>query len=303
MGRALGILFLVVFGLCGATFGAETLRVATYNVRNYLSMDRMLEDGFRMNYPKPESEKAVVRDTIRSVAPDILALQEIGSEEYLLELRDDLAREGLVYEGWAIALATDEVRRTAALWKGEVAVEAVSHADLGFRHFGEAVTVKRGLLELKLLDEQGQGRASVFVAHLKSRYTDDKRDPRSARRRAGEAEAARERILQLYPEPESSRYLVVGDLNDGPNSSPVQRFLTKGPRVLARLLPAEDLSGLSWTHDYRKGGEYSSIDHMLVSIGWMEMRDAKATIADRPDYYEGSDHRMVWVDVALPAGD
>ncbi len=263
----------------------------------------MLEDGFRMNYPKPESEKSVVRATIHSVAPDILTLQEIGSEDYLLELRDDLASEGLVYDGWAIALASDEVRRTAALWKGEIPIEAVTHADLRFRHFGEEALVKRGLLELRLLDGRGQGRASVFVAHLKSRYTDDKRDPRSDRRRAMEAEAARERILRLYPEPESSRYLVVGDLNDGPNSSPVRRFLAKGPRAMARLLPAADSGGLNWTHDYRKGGEYSWIDHALVSVGWIEMNEARATIVDRPDFYEGSDHRMVWVDVVLPAGE
>ncbi len=279
---------------------AETLRVASYNVRNYLCMDRLVEGAFRLDYPKPEKEKAVVRATIRSVEPDILALQEIGSLEFLLELRDDLAREGLRYDGYAIAEAADETRRLGALWKAERVIEAVTHADIAFTYFGQRLPMKRGLLELKLGRGGSQPSASIFVAHLKSRYTDDRRDTQSAKRRAREAQAARDRILELFPDPSNQRFLIVGDLNDGPDSGAVGRFIAKGRRPLTRMIELTDRSGLRWTHDYRKAGMYSQIDYILVSPGWPGMASLRGQIADRPDYYEGSDHRLIWVDCPLP---
>jgi hypothetical protein len=44
---------LVYFLLVGAAF-AESLRVATYNVRNYLEVDRWVDGRYRPQFPKPE---------------------------------------------------------------------------------------------------------------------------------------------------------------------------------------------------------------------------------------------------------
>jgi endonuclease/exonuclease/phosphatase family metal-dependent hydrolase len=76
----------------------DELRVATYNLRNYLVMDRYFDDQWRPEYPKPEIEKTAIRRVITGVAPDILVLQELGGSEFLEELRSDLARDGLHYE-------------------------------------------------------------------------------------------------------------------------------------------------------------------------------------------------------------
>ncbi len=276
----------------------EKIRIATYNLRNYLSMDRLVQGQFRLDYPKPESEKAVVRKTIVQAAPDVLAVQEIGSQAELEELQDDLRQEGLPFSSVYLLEADDDTRHIGALWNERVNVRGKAHADLEFELFGESMKVKRGLLELQVQAGEG-GALSVFVLHLKSKYTTDKRDPQSTIRRTKEAHAARERILDLFPDPNESPFLIVGDLNDHRNSSPVRRFLIRGDLGISHILDARDGSELIWTHYYKKGGEYSLLDYMLASPGLLRAFQTKSGIVDLPDYYEGSDHRLVWTDLEL----
>src|SRR5436190_20095185 len=101
--------------LCGLLFSpisvgpiaAETLTVASYNIENYGPADRMTEAGFRKDYPKPEAEKQALRRVIRALNADVLALQEMGGQPYLDELRRDLKAEGLDYPHAALATAVD----------------------------------------------------------------------------------------------------------------------------------------------------------------------------------------------------
>ncbi|MDQ8182178.1 endonuclease/exonuclease/phosphatase family protein [Pelagicoccus sp. SDUM812005] len=276
----------------------EPLRIATYNLRNYLLMDRQVDGRFRLEYPKPEAEKAVVRRTILEAAPDLLAVQEIGTWDELEELRDDLEQEGLPYESVFVLEADDETRRIGALWRAGIEVEPIAHDDLSFSLFGDEMRVKRGMLELRVRAGEGPP-FSVFVLHLKSKYTTDRRDPQSTQRRTKEAHAARERILERFPDPSRSPFMIVGDLNDHRNSSPVRRFLVRGDLQISQILEARDRSGLIWTHYYKKGGEYSLLDYMLASPGLTSIYETRSEIVDRADYYEGSDHRLVWTDLSL----
>lgn len=41
----------------GAAVEFAGLRIATYNLENYVSADRMTQAGFRKEYPKPERER------------------------------------------------------------------------------------------------------------------------------------------------------------------------------------------------------------------------------------------------------
>lgn len=288
-----------VLGGSVCTLQAEPgrLRIATYNLQNYLEMDRIVKGRFRMDYPKRELEKSVVRETIREADADVLAIQEIGSLAHLLELRDDLAAEGLNYEGAYVLVADDSERRIGALWKAGWDVEAVPHTDLDFRYFSHREKIKRGLLELKIRPVDTDESIAVFVLHLKSRYTTDDRDPSAERRRTSEAQAARDRILELYPDPGVSKFVIVGDLNDQRNSSAVRRVLNRGNVQISEICDAKDRSGLIWTHYYQKGGEYSLIDYMLVSPA-LKRDLLQSEILDRRDFFEGSDHRLVWSDFA-----
>lgn len=288
----------VVFFGAFAQGEGTTIRVASYNVRNYLSMDRIVEGKWRPDYPKPEKEKDVVRGTILSVGPDILALQEIGSRMHLEELRRDLSNEGLDYKGSAWLEAHDSERHVAALWKSDLEVQVVNHANLPIKYMGKVDFVKRGMLELKISGEEGTW--SLFNLHLKSKYTNFKSDPLSTLRRTLEGRSARDKIIKLFPELERERFLIVGDLNDSPVSGALRALAKKGDRVLSIPIECVDSNGSRWTHYYKKEDSYTRIDYFLRSPGWTELRNVSGQIFSRPDYYEGSDHRMIWVDMTIP---
>jgi len=291
------IAFALLFSLEG--YGqSPTVRVASYNVRNYLTMDRIVEGKWRPEYPKPEKEKRVVRSTILSVRPDIIALQEIGSRNHLEELRRDLKNEGLEYTGSAWLEAHDEARHVAALWKAGLKVEVIEHANLPIKYMGKVDFVKRGMLELKIHDKNGSW--SLFNLHLKSKYTNFKSDPLSTQRRTLEGRAARDKIIKIFPQLEKERYLIVGDLNDSPVSGALRAFLKRGDRVLSIPIECYDENGSRWTHYYKKEDSYTRIDYFLRSPGWVEVGSVVGTIATRPDYYQGSDHRLIWIDLPVP---
>mgnify|MGYP001603107197 CR=1 FL=1 len=96
--RFLGSLGCLLLNLILALrLGAGTLTVATYNVENYTSANRMTEAGYRQGYPKPEAEKDALRTVIRGLRADILVLQEMGPRPYLDEFQRDLKRDGCDY--------------------------------------------------------------------------------------------------------------------------------------------------------------------------------------------------------------
>lgn len=299
----LGVLCCVFWdGYGGQSELAPGVRIASYNLRNYLSMDRVVDGRFRRNYPKPEEEKDVLRQTILAARPDLLVVQEIGGLDYLIELKRDLAGAGLAYGHVYLLEADDSTRMIGALWLPSLTVEPVAHLDLSFPLHGSRRNVKRGMLELKVNLPDGGG-LSVFALHLKSRYTVDKRDFKAVSQRTGEAQAARERILSLHKRPRESNYLVLGDLNDYRNSSTLRRLLKRGDTVISEIVELKDERGLVWTHFYEKGGEYSLIDYALASPGLLKERSVSGEVLEREDFFTGSDHRLIWVDVSLPSGE
>src|SRR5262245_4612333 len=87
--------WLILVLLSFAVARADTFRVATYNVENYL--DQPTESRQRV---KSAEAKAKIRESILALKPDVLALQEMGSTNALLELRGALKSEGLDFPYW-----------------------------------------------------------------------------------------------------------------------------------------------------------------------------------------------------------
>jgi len=293
--------FLIGFlALAAATaLRAETITIATYNVQNYCLADRMVEGSFRQAYPKPESEKKALRVIIRSLDADVIALQEVGSKAFLEELQRDLAADGLKYPHAELLEAADADRRVAVLSRRPF-VAVGRHTDLTFSYFKSKEPVKRGLLEVRFATEGGE--LTLFVVHLKSRFTDRDDDPLSAQRRLGEAVAVRDRVQKLFPEPTKARYLLVGDCNDGAASRPLKSLMQRGSTEIFVRVPAVDSRGEVWSHFYRKEQTYSTVDHVLVSpLLKPTVVTGAALIGDLPDVLEASDHRPLVVKLKLEA--
>ena len=284
---------------CSQSAYANSIRLATYNLNNYLVMDRHVGAVWRPSYPKPEADKTIIRQVIKQALPDILAVQEIGTLPFLEELRADLAQEGLDYP-YAIHLTgADQVRHVAVLSKlSPVAV--VKHNDLDFKYQNGRKLVKRGMLELSF--ERSDGSVfKLFVVHLKSRWSDVQTDPKSQQRRSREAEACRNRIIERSYDLGVTDFMVVGDFNDHPSSATMRRFYRKGDFDIGALLPASDSRGEQWTYFYHKQVVYSLVDGFVVSGSLAPQVVAGAGhIVDIPGVLLGSDHRLVYLDLAGP---
>lgn len=286
--------FLLTGPVCFSDVGS--IRIASYNLRNYLVSNRMVGNQWRFAYPKPEDEKQMVRQIIREVDPDVLILQEMGAVPFLKELQGDLSLEGLDYE-YAIHLEAADPDRYLAVLSKIQPKEVVKHTDLEFKYFEGRESVKRGMLEINLEWSEGH-EFSLFAVHLKSRYQDNKADPLSARRRTREAEACRNRIIERTHERGRSHYLIVGDFNDHPKSAPLRRFYVRGGLKIGSLLPVVDHRGEVWTYYYRKAGRYEQVDGFVASSELLPyIQSGTARIADLPGAMKGSDHRMVYLDL------
>ncbi|HEY9250258.1 MAG TPA: endonuclease/exonuclease/phosphatase family protein, partial [Rariglobus sp.] len=227
-----GMVFVV---LLVAVVRSEPLTIATYNVENYTLADRTTDGVYRKGYPKPEADKAALRAVIRRMNADVVALQEVGGEPFLAELQRDLRSEGLDYPHAAVMEAEDKDRMIAVLARRPFS-RVTKHADLTFKYFAGTAKVRRGLLEVGLAN--GGGDVTLFVVHLKSRYTERPDDPLAALQRAGEAVAIRDRILEVFPDPAAARFLVAGDFNDNRTSRPVRAMLERGKTPITEWLPA-----------------------------------------------------------------
>src|SRR5881394_3559475 len=93
------ILLSGLLGLCAgrdpALGAADSFCVATYNLENYL------DESGGPRHPKSQNAKDRIREMIRAMKPDVLAVEEIGGTNALLELRSSLKAEGLNYPHWS----------------------------------------------------------------------------------------------------------------------------------------------------------------------------------------------------------
>lgn len=274
-----------------AELAAGSLSVATWNVENYLPAARRVDGVFRPGYPKPESEKAALRAVIRDAGADVFAFQEMGDEAHLAELQRDLAREGMGYLHSAWLGAGDPERHVAVLSKVPL-VRVERHGRVPVRYLDTDDFVKRGVLEVVVM--AGETEITLFVIHLKSRYTDRRDDPGSAIQRAAEAVAVRDLVLERFPDPATARFMIAGDFNDTRDTRPLRAITKRGDTPIARILPAADDRGDAWTHRYRGNESYSRVDFVLVSPGleaWA--RDLAIRVVDTPRVRNASDHRPV----------
>ncbi len=277
--------------------GAAALTVATYNVENYLITDRLVDGVYRSAYPKPEKEKRALGQVIAELAPDILALAEMGSAPFLADFQRELKQVGQNYPYSAMVTAADPDRHVAILSKVPFK-EVHRYGVVPLTYFKQPDRVKRGVLEVVIATDAGD--VSIFIMHLKSRYTDRPDDPQSALLRAAEAEAVRDLVLARYPHPAESKFLICGDWNDTRDSRPLRALQKRGNTVIGELLRATDSRGETWTHYYRREDSYSRIDYLLVSPALRPfVNGSAAIIGDGLGVVGASDHRPVLVQLKL----
>src|SRR5436189_6317719 len=101
--------WLVAFLPPAGLSAAEVFRVATYNLENYL------EAPLGTRPVKSPEGRAKIRESLRAINSDVVALQEIGGTNVLQELRGSLKAEGLDYPFWELVHGWDTNIQVAIL--------------------------------------------------------------------------------------------------------------------------------------------------------------------------------------------
>ncbi|WP_248579547.1 endonuclease/exonuclease/phosphatase family protein [Nocardioides sp. InS609-2] len=308
------------------------MRVGIWNLEN------LFRPGESDSSPTPEVYDAKLTSlaaTITGLAPDALAVQEVGSAGALDDLVDRLPGT------WKVALADPDQRGIRVGVIATSAVESVQQVSAFPRRLG-AVRVADDGLSISAMGRPALrvrvGEVDLVSVHLKSKllsFPDGRFSPRdegeraryavfAVHRRAAEAACVREYADGLLDGDGADRLVVVaGDLNDEPQAATTQILLGPpgseigtggfdtpdagdGARLwnLAQLIPEEQ----RWSRVYR--GRRELIDHLLVSrAAVLRVTDvatggpAPQSITDNPMArvdVPGSDHRPVVATLAAP---
>jgi endonuclease/exonuclease/phosphatase family metal-dependent hydrolase len=277
--------------------GADTFRVATYNVENYL------DEATQTRYVKSAEAKAKVRESILALKPDVLALEEMGSTNALLELRNSLKSGGLELPYWEHVAGFDTNIHVAILSKFPITSRR-SHTNESFLLSGRRFRVGRGFGEVEVQVATNYT-LTVFAAHLKSKRAVPEAD--EAELRFEEAKLLREKIDARLAANPNARFVVLGDFNDGKDSSSTKVVIGHGKQKLVDSRPAErngdnvpnpnpawEPRNVTWTHYYGKEDVYSRIDFILLSPSLAHEWVTNATyVLSLPNWGVGSDHRPI----------
>jgi endonuclease/exonuclease/phosphatase family metal-dependent hydrolase len=281
-----------------AALRADTFRVATYNVENYL--DQPTESRPQ---PKSAAARAGVRESIHALNPDVLALEEMGNVSALMELRDSLKAEGLDFPYWELVSGEDTNIHVAVLSKLPI-VARRPHTNETFLLDGHRFRVSRGFAELDIRATP-DFTFTILVAHLKSRRAVP--EANESEQRLQEAKVLRHIVDKDLTTHANARLVVLGDFNDVKDSDSTKEIIGHGKSKLIDTRPAErsgddapapnawfEPRDITWTHYYGKEDTYSRIDYILLSPAMARIWDKTNTyVLTLSNWGAASDHRPI----------
>lgn len=271
----------------GISSKPESVRVMFMNMNNYLSGNE--------ESAKPANSQQACADMLATAAPDIAIFAELGGEESLADLLRRTGDFGERYTYRTIVKAQDKTRHLAVV--SRFAPADVRHDVTSTYNIGDTeVPVRRGFAHC-VFTFGSDYTLHVVGAHLKSKVyhylgqTDMRRY---------EARQLRYLVNDLIEENPEANVLVMGDMNDSPQSSPIKsiiyrRFGTE--KELFDLRPA-DKYDLVWTHYWDDEDTYARIDYAFTTYYLLPEIDFERTFIASPDFWRlASDHRPVVVTV------
>jgi endonuclease/exonuclease/phosphatase family metal-dependent hydrolase len=292
-------LAIVVFALfCSIASGADTFRVATYNVENYL--DQPTESRPQV---KSAEARAKVRESIRTLNPDVIALEEMGNVSALTELRSSLKADGLDYPFWEHITGEDTNIHIAVLSKLPI-VARRPHTNDAFLLDGRRFYVSRGFAEVDIRAAPNFT-FTLIAGHLKSRRPVP--EANEAEERLEEARILRGIIDKHFKANPDAKLIVLGDFNDLKKSDSIKDIIGHGRFKLTDTRPAErngdnapsptpyfEPRDITWTEYYGKEDTYSRVDYILLSPAmardWVKNETYVLTM---PNWGVASDHRPI----------
>jgi endonuclease/exonuclease/phosphatase family metal-dependent hydrolase len=293
------ILFLAVASMLAPWTGrgAETFRVATYNLANYLL------EPIGTRPVKTGAGRAKIRESLRAAQADVVAFQEVGGVAALTELRNALKADGLDYPHWELVQAYDTNIQVAVLSRFPITARR-PHTNDSYLLFGRRMQVKRGFIEVNIQVNPAYT-FTLLTTHLKSKLATPEADEEEMREQ--EALLLREKVDAILKARPEANLVVLGDFNTTKDTRAIRSLIGRGRIALTDTRPAErngddappanprwDPASITWTHFYGKEDTYSRIDYILLSPGMTkEWRREGTSVVRVPNWGVGSDHRPV----------
>ena len=270
---------------------AQTFRVATYNVETYL------DAPIGNRRAKSAEAKAKVCESILAIKPDVIALEEMGTTNALMELQSSLKTGGLDLPYWEHVQGRDPHIHVAFLSRFPI-LERYPHTNENFLLSGRRLQVSRGFAEIEV-EAAPNTRVTLIAAHLKSKLSSPEAD--ESEWRLAEAEALRQIVDTRLASDPSANLIVLGDFNDLKDSKPVKTIIGHGKTALFDTRPAErngdsNAKGrlVTWTEHYAAEDLYSRIDYILISHALKKNWQPDGTwILNLPNWGIASDHRAI----------
>lgn len=266
------------------------LRFITYNVENWLTMDRYIDREKVPATPKPEKEKQTVVKILCRHQPDVLGICEIGTRQDLADLQARLKAGGLDLPHSHYAGGSDETRHLGLLSRFPLTGTATP-AKLDYQLNGTSYGMNRGILDATI---DARGKTYRFLGvHLKSQREVEEGD--QAKMRLQEAHLLRTHVDSILAADSKARLVVYGDFNEDWGTPPLKAivgtFNTPGYLTAIR---AKDRMGTHWTHYWELHDSYSRLDYITVSQSLRRDTDFEnSRIIDDPEWHDASDHRPV----------
>jgi endonuclease/exonuclease/phosphatase family metal-dependent hydrolase len=273
---------------------AESFTIVSYNLENWLTTDRYIDNAKVPAKPKPESEKAAAVGIIAAHAPAILGVIEMGTRDDLKDLQTRLKAKGLDYPNVEWHEGIDPNRHVALLTRFPI-VEHHS-CSIPFDLNGRPEGIQRGILDVTVEPAPGQ-RLRLIGLHLKSQRKVAEFEQEALRGK--EAWFIRRYLDDIFAQDPKTKLILFGDLNTTPDAYPFKTLL--GPAGTPSRLtpqPLTDSRGERWTHFFAFADIYSRLDYFMTSAALSPAIDRAASgIDDSREWNKASDHRAIFLTI------
>lgn len=263
----------------------------SYNVKNWLLMQRSFGGEETPPASKPEKEKAKVVEFLTAIRPDILGLCEIGSLEDVKEVQSRLRAEGMDLPHLEHSAGADPTRSLALLSRFPITGRN-SQKRLYYQMGATSFPMQRGILDATVsITPDFQVR--FLGVHLKSKREIPEADETLMRR--NEAHLLRLHMDRLFAQEPGAQVVCYGDFNEHRNEPAISAIIgSRASPGFMTDLHLQDAHGLVWTHFWDAADVYGRLDYLFVSRSLRPRVDMKGSyIYTAADFDKASDHRPI----------
>ncbi|MBU0908851.1 MAG: endonuclease/exonuclease/phosphatase family protein [Proteobacteria bacterium] len=268
---------------------------------------------------KQDDTVEIGRRIVEVMNADVLAVQEVEHIEILKQFNQEYLQN--LYPYIALVEGNDQRLIDVGIMSKLPIGTIISHQTATHPEKPDERVFSRDLLQVEILDHNRKKLFTLYNTHLKSHYVPYWEDPiqgalEANNRRRRQAETI-SRIISHMERP-NSKFVLTGDMNDGPDSQFLSPMFTADKQQLVNALqnPAEtrppkaESTGqgpgpqtTAWTHRFNPPGpplpEYRLFDQIWLSPA-LANRFANPTIDRRTKHGgDGSDHDPAWIDLDL----